>query len=93
MLNFYNNFKIFKINLINKNNLNLFLFLFLFLTISRLIPHEPNFTPILSVSILNSTSKFDASLVINVLMIASFVVFCIICMYKINRYNFSVGVL
>ena len=52
MMNFYKIFKIFKINSTNKNNFNLFLFLLLFLTISRLIPHEPNFTPILSVSIL-----------------------------------------
>ena len=35
-----------------KKNLQLFFFIFLFLTISRLIPHEPNFTPILSISIL-----------------------------------------
>jgi len=41
-----------KLELQNKKNLQLFFFIFLFLTISRLIPHEPNFTPILSISIL-----------------------------------------
>lgn len=52
MVNFYKNLKIFKTNRPYKENLNLFLFLFLFLTVSRIIPHEPNFTPIFSVSIL-----------------------------------------
>lgn len=41
-----------KLELQNKKNLQLFFFIFLFLTISRLIPHEPNFTPTLSISIL-----------------------------------------
>ena len=41
-----------KLELQKKKNLQLFFFIFLFLTISRLIPHEPNFTPILSISIL-----------------------------------------
>ena len=35
-----------------KKNLQSFFFIFFFLTISRLIPHESNFTPILSISIL-----------------------------------------
>jgi hypothetical protein len=37
---------------LQKKNLQSFFFIFLFLTISRLMPHEPNFTPILSISIL-----------------------------------------
>lgn len=41
-----------KLELQNKKNLQSFVFIFFFLTISRLIPHEPNFTPILSISIL-----------------------------------------
>ena len=41
-----------KLEFQNKKNLQLFFFIFFFLTISRLIPHEPNFTPILSLSIL-----------------------------------------
>ena len=41
-----------KLEFQNKKNLQSFFFIFLFLTISRLIPHEPNFTPILSISIL-----------------------------------------
>ena len=41
-----------KLELQNKKNLQSFFFIFFFLTISRLIPHEPNFTPILSISIL-----------------------------------------
>ena len=41
-----------KLEFQNKKNLQSFLFIFFFLTISRLIPHEPNFTPILSISIL-----------------------------------------
>ena len=41
-----------KLEFENKKNLQSFFFIFLFLTISRLIPHEPNFTPILSLSIL-----------------------------------------
>jgi hypothetical protein len=41
-----------KLEFQNKKNLQLFFFIFFFLTISRLIPHEPNFTPILSISIL-----------------------------------------
>ena len=51
----------------NKKKFSNFLFLFLFLTISRLIPHEPNFTPILSVSILGFL--FSASLYFKVLMV------------------------
>ena len=41
-----------KLEFQNKKNLESFFFIFFFLTISRLIPHEPNFTPILSISIL-----------------------------------------
>ena len=41
-----------KLEFQNKKNLQSFFFIFFFLTISRLIPHEPNFTPILSISIL-----------------------------------------
>ena len=41
-----------KLEFQNKKNLQSFFFIFFFLTISRLIPHEPNFTPILSLSIL-----------------------------------------
>ena len=41
-----------KLKFQNKKNLHSFFFIFFFLTISRLIPHEPNFTPILSISIL-----------------------------------------
>jgi hypothetical protein len=41
-----------KLELQNKKNLQSFFFIFFFLTVSRLIPHEPNFTPILSLSIL-----------------------------------------
>jgi hypothetical protein len=41
-----------KLELQNKKNLQSFFFIFFFLTVSRLIPHEPNFTPILSISIL-----------------------------------------
>ena len=41
-----------KLEFQNKKNLQSFFFTFFFLTISRLIPHEPNFTPILSISIL-----------------------------------------
>jgi hypothetical protein len=41
-----------KLELQNKKNLQSIFFIFFFLTISRLIPHEPNFTPILSISIL-----------------------------------------
>ena len=41
-----------KLELQNKKNLQSFFFIFLFLTVSRLIPHEPNFTPVLSISIL-----------------------------------------
>jgi len=33
-------------------NIKKFIFLLFFLTISRLIPHEPNFTPIFSISVL-----------------------------------------
>jgi hypothetical protein len=59
MINFYKNFKIFRDNILYNNNLSSFLFLFLILTVSRIIPHEPNFTPILSVSILGFLfSKF-----------------------------------
>ena len=41
-----------KLEFQNKKNLQSFFFIFFFLTISRLIPHEPNFTPILSLSML-----------------------------------------
>jgi hypothetical protein len=41
-----------KLEFQNQKNLQSFFFIFFFLTISRLIPHEPNFTPILSISIL-----------------------------------------
>ena len=41
-----------KLEFQNKKNLQSFFFIFFFLTISRLIPHEPNFTPIISISIL-----------------------------------------
>ena len=41
-----------KLEFQNKKNLQSFFLIFFFLTISRLIPHEPNFTPILSLSIL-----------------------------------------
>jgi hypothetical protein len=41
-----------KLELQNKKNLQSFFFIFFFLTVSRLIPHEPNFTPVLSISIL-----------------------------------------
>jgi len=41
-----------KLEFQNKKNLQSFFFIFFYLTISRLIPHEPNFTPILSISIL-----------------------------------------
>ena len=41
-----------KLEFQNKKNLQSFFLIFFFLTISRLIPHEPNFTPILSISIL-----------------------------------------
>lgn len=41
-----------KLKFQNKKNLQSFFFILFFLTVSRLIPHEPNFTPILSISIL-----------------------------------------
>jgi len=41
-----------KLEFQNKKNLQSFFFIFFFLKISKLIPHEPNFTPILSISIL-----------------------------------------
>lgn len=50
-----------------KKNLQLFFFIFLFLTISRLIPHEPNFTPILSISILGYL--FSKILLLKVLIV------------------------
>ena len=37
---------------ISKNNLLPFLYIVLFLLVGRLIPHPPNFTPILAVAIL-----------------------------------------
>ena len=40
-----------KLEFQNKKNLQSFFFIFFFLTVSRLIPHEPNFTPVLSISI------------------------------------------
>ncbi len=56
-----------KLELQNKKNLQSFFFIFLFLTISRLIPHEPNFTPILSISILGYL--FSKILWLKVLMV------------------------
>ena len=50
-----------------KKNLQSFFFIFLFLTISRLIPHEPNFTPILSISILGYL--FSKILLLKVLIV------------------------
>jgi len=51
----------------NKKKFLKFSLSFLFLTISRLIPHEPNFTPILSVSILGFL--FSPSLFFKILMV------------------------
>ena len=51
----------------NKKNLQSFFFIFFFLTISRLIPHEPNFTPILSISILGFL--FSTILLVKVLIV------------------------
>ena len=56
-----------KLELQNKKNLQSFFFIFFFLTISRLIPHEPNFTPILSISILGFL--FSTNLWFKVLMV------------------------
>ena len=56
-----------KLEFQNKKNLQSFFFIFFFLTISRLIPHEPNFTPILSISILGFL--FSTILSVKVLMV------------------------
>ena len=56
-----------KLELQKKKNLQSFFFIFLFLTISRLIPHEPNFTPILSISILGYL--FSKILLLKVLIV------------------------
>ena len=56
-----------KFELENKKNLQSFVFIFFFLTISRLIPHEPNFTPILSISILGYL--FSKILLLKVLIV------------------------
>jgi hypothetical protein len=56
-----------KLEFQNKKNLQSFFFIFFFLTISRLIPHEPNFTPILSISILGFL--FSTILSIKVLIV------------------------
>ena len=56
-----------KLKFQNKKNLQSFFFIFFFLTISRLIPHEPNFTPILSISILGFL--FSTILSVKVLMV------------------------
>jgi len=56
-----------KLELQNKKNLQSFFFIFLFLTVSRLIPHEPNFTPVLSISILGFL--FSTNLWFKVLMV------------------------
>jgi len=56
-----------KLELQNKKNLHSFFFIFIFLTVSRLIPHEPNFTPILSMSILSFL--FSINLWFKVLMV------------------------
>ena len=56
-----------KLEIINKKNLQSFFFIFIFLTVSRLIPHEPNFTPILSMSILSFL--FSINLWFKVLMV------------------------
>lgn len=56
-----------KLELQNKKNLQSFFFIFFFLTISRLIPHEPNFTPILSISILGYL--FSKILLLKVLIV------------------------
>ena len=55
-----------KLEFQNKKNLQSFFFIFFFLTISRLIPHEPNFTPILSISILGFL--FSTILLVKVLI-------------------------
>ena len=78
MINFYKNFKIFRDNRLCNNNLSSFLFLILILTVSRIIPHEPNFTPILSVSILGflfSKSLFEkVFLVIGSMLISDLII-------------------
>ena len=56
-----------KLELQNKKNLQSFFFIFFFLTFSRLIPHEPNFTPVLSISILGFL--FSTNLWFKVLMV------------------------
>ena len=56
-----------KLELQNKKNLQSFFFIFFFLTVSRLIPHEPNFTPVLSISILGFL--FSTNLWFKVLMV------------------------
>jgi hypothetical protein len=56
-----------KLEFQNKKNLQSFFFIFFFLTISRLIPHEPNFTPIISISILGFL--FSTILSVKVLMV------------------------
>jgi hypothetical protein len=56
-----------KLEFLTKKNLQSFFFIFFFLTISRLIPHEPNFTPIISISILGFL--FSTILSVKVLMV------------------------
>ena len=56
-----------KSELQKKKNLQSFFFIFFFLTVSRLIPHEPNFTPILSISILGYL--FSKILLLKVLIV------------------------